>query len=340
MLNELFDLFNKNLQSLSIILEKKITELLTLSIDFSTHNNDSISLCDYDNYNCSIVCFIFDLFKTFQLQTERCKIKSLDILYDDFLDEKSFIVETIKKKNPSWNNGFQLNELQLNHINFNISNISLILPFENFPSVNLTELFVSNLSYNDLNNMINAFKNKKDIFPVLMKLDITLGIFVEDYSQPLEILVKECLPKNLKFFDIKLPLNISMTELIDILYWIKMSHNNDLIIKLKIIHEKMSQCIKKEFFGAVVADCFDEVKYYLLKRNLMINYEEIEDNKTIKVKIKKYQEKELINYYSIIYCLQKYKNELSGDKYRSMYENIFNLKGNFKEYIVNVEVEE
>ena len=340
LLNELFDLFNKNLQSLSIILEKKITELLTLSIDFSTHNNDSISLCDYDNYNCSIVCFIFDLFKTFQLQTERCKIKSLDILYDDFLDEKSFIVETIKKKNPSWNNGFQLNELQLNHINFNISNISLILPFENFPSVNLTELFVSNLSYNDLNNLINAFKNKKDIFPVLVRLDITLGIFVEDYSQPLEILLKECLPKNLKFFNIKLPLNISMTELIDILYWIILSHNNDLIIKLKIIHEKMSQCIKKEFFGAVVADCFDEVKYYLLKRNLMINYKEIEDNKTIKVKIKKYQEKELNNYYSIIYCLQKYKNELSGDKYRSIYENIFNFKGNFKEYIVNVEVEE
>ena len=131
-----------------------------------------------------------------------------------------------------------------------------------------------------------------------------------------------------------------MTELIDILYWIILSHNNDLIIKLKIIHEKMSQCIKKEFFGAVGADCFDEVKNYLLKRNLLINYKEIEDNKTIKVKIKKYQEKELINYYSIIYCLQKYKNELSGDKYRSIYENIFNFKGNFKEYIVNVEVEE
>ena len=55
-----------------------------------------------------------------------------------------------------------------------------------------------------------------------------------------------------------------------------------IIIKLKIIHEKMSQCVKKEFFGAVVADCFDEVKYYLLKRNLMINYEEIEEKKIYK----------------------------------------------------------
>ena len=157
-----------NLRRLSIILEKKINDLLTLSIDFSTFNNESISLFNYDNYNCSIICFIFDLFKTFECQIEKCKIKSLDIFYDDFLDEKTYVVETIRKKIPSCKNGFKLNNLQLNHVNFNISNISLILPFENFPSVNLTELILGNLSYNDLNNLVSAFQKNKDVFPVLI----------------------------------------------------------------------------------------------------------------------------------------------------------------------------
>ena len=67
------------------------------------------------------------------------------------------------------------------------------MPFENFPSVGLTELIISNLTYNDLNNLVNAFKKNKNMFPVLIKLDISLAIMVEDYSIPLEILLKECL---------------------------------------------------------------------------------------------------------------------------------------------------
>ena len=110
--------------------KKRNLNLKQLKIDFGTYNNKSISLFNYDNYNCSIVCFIFDLFKTFQAQINKCKINTLEIFYEDFLDEKSFIVETIKRKIPSYGNGFNLNHLKLNCINFNISNISLILPFD------------------------------------------------------------------------------------------------------------------------------------------------------------------------------------------------------------------
>jgi len=340
LLNELFIFFNKNLQNLSIILEKQINELLTFSIDFSTHNNDSISLYNYDSYNCSIICFIFDLFKTLQLKMSTCKIKSLDILYDDFLDEKSYIVDTIKKKFPSWKDGFQLNDLQANHINFNISNISLILPFENFPSVNLTELIVSNLSYNDLNNFINAVKKKKDIFPVLMILDISLGIFVEDYTEPLETLLKECLPQKLSHFYLKLPFNISTNELIDILYWIKLSHRNDLKIVLKIIHEELSEHIKKDDFVYVFNECLENSNVYLKERNLIIKGKTNSENKIINVEISKYKDEELNKYYSIIHCLQKINNKLYDGKNRKVFENIFNFKGNFKKYNVDVEVNE
>ena len=344
LLNELFFLFNKNLQSLSVILEKKITNLLTLSIDFSTYNNESIPLYNYDNYSCSIICFIFDLFKILQLQIDNCQIKGLDIFYDDFLDEKSYAVDKIKrKKDLSWNNVFQLNKLKLNHINFNISNISLILPFENFPSDNLMELIVSNLSFQDLKNMVKAFKEKKDIFPVLVKLDISLGIFIEDYSEPLEILLKDCLSRmqQLKFFALKLPFIISTKELIDILYWIKMNHNNDLNIILKIINENISPYIKKDIFMNEVNECFGENKIYMKEIHLLLDYESGPDNQSIKVGINKYQKEELDYYYNFIYCFQKISNnKLNIDDNRKIFENIFEFRGKFKKYYVNIEVNE
>ncbi len=337
LLNELFCYFNKNLQNLSIILEQQVNELLSLSIDFSTNNNDSLSLYNYDNYNCSIICFIFDLFKAFQIQMEKCQIKSLDIFYDDFLDEKLYVVDTIKKKNASWKNGIKLNDLKLNHINFNISNISLILPFENFPSVNLTELILSNLSYNDLNNLINAFKKNKDIFPVLMKLDISLGVFVEDYKKQLEILLKESLPQKLKHFFLNLPFNITTTELIDILYWIKLNHNNELKIHLKIIQEEMTQHIHKCYLINLVNESFKKNNLYLKQRHLLLNYKANEDNNIIIIEMNKYKEEELNNYYSIIYCLNKYNSKITEDKNKRIFENIFDYKGSLRKYNVFVE---
>ena len=65
----------------------------------------------------------------------------------------------------------------------------MFLPFEHFPSSSLTELIISNLTYNDLNNLVNALNNNKDLFPVLIKLDLSFGIMVEDYNRPLELLL-------------------------------------------------------------------------------------------------------------------------------------------------------
>ena len=337
LLNELFYSFNMNLRSLSIILEKKINDLLTLSIDFSTYNNESISLCNYDNYNCSIICFIFDVFKAFQLQIDNCKINSLDIFYDDFLDEKTYVVETIRKKIASFKDGFKLNNLKLNHINFNISNISLILPFENFPSINLTELILSNLSFIDLNNLVNAFKNKKDVFPVLIKLDLSVGVMVEDYNIPLEILLKECLPHKLVYFNLNFPFNVSMPQLIDILYWIKSNHNNDIYINIKLSHNKLSQSINHYYFKNCVIDLFNLSKDYFRKRNILPIYD-IYDEHSIKFIINKYNDKKIENYYSFIYCFEKIKTLHFSASNQKIYENIFNFFGKFKKYEINIEI--
>jgi hypothetical protein len=337
LLNELFYSFNINLRNLSIILEKQITEIFELKIDFGTYNNKSISLFNYDNYNCSIICFIFDLFKSFQAQMDKCKINSLEIFYEDFLDEKSFIVETIKRKIPSYRNGFKLNDLKLNYINFNISNISLFLPFENFPSIGLTELILSNLTYNDLNNFVNAFKTNKNIFPVLIKLDMSLAIMVEDYSGPLEALIKQCLSQELIYFNMTLPFNISIPQVIDILYWIKSNHNADTNIYLKIVNSQLSQCINHHYFKNCVVDLLNSNKEYFRKRNLLLDFEILNQN-IIKFNINKYDINNLEYYYKIIYCFNKNRIGSENKRDQKIFENIFNYKGEFKKYEVEIEV--
>ena len=336
-LNELFYSFNSNLLDLSIIIEKQIVELLTLKIDFGTYNNKSISLYNYDNYNCAIVCFIFDLFKTLQQYINHSKINCLEILYEDFLDEKSFIVENIKRKIPSYKNGLKLNDLNLSNINFNISNISLFLPFENFPSVGLTELILSNLTYNDLNNLVSAFKKNKNIFPVLIKLDISLAIMVEDYNIPLESLLKECLSQELIYFNMTLPFNIPIYQLIDFLYWIKCNHNSDTNINIKITHSQLSPCINHYYFKNCVVDLFNSSKEYFRKRNLLPNFEIINDQ-TIKFIINKYDIKNIDYYYNFIYCFNMYNNIGKNMNNQKIFENIFNYRGGFKKYEVEIEV--
>ena len=337
--DELFFLFNRNLQNLSVILERKINNLLELSIDLSTYNNENVELCNYDNYSCSIVCFLFDLFKIFQLHYENCKINSLEIRYDDFNDERLYIIETIKRKIPSLKNECQLNNLRLNKLNLNISNISLILPFENFPSVILAELILNDLSYKDLNNLINALNNKKDMFPYLRRLDISLGIFYEDYMPLIEILLKESLNKIeiLNDFYLKLPLNIKTHELINILYWIKLNHNNNLKIVLSIINDELSQYIGKDYFINLVIDSFYKNKLYLKEKNLIISYKANEDNNSIKLSINKYKMEEFDCYYNLIYSLQKINDKFKKDENKAIFQNIFGFKGNFKRYNVKIE---
>ena len=345
LLNELFQSFNNNLRCLSIILEKKITELLSLKIDFSTYNNESIKLCNYDNYNCSLVCFIFDLFKSFQSNIDKCHINTLELFYDDFLDEKSFVVETIKRKIPSCKNGFKLNKLKLNSINLNISNISLFLPFENFPTVNLTQLTVSNLSYYDLNNLVNAFKKNRSIFPCLIKLDVGLGIIVEDYNKPLKDLLAYYLP-NVVYFYLCLPFNISVVEMINILSWIKCNHNAETAIFLKLIHSQLSQCINHYYFKNCVIDLFNKYTENFEEKKIENKYE-IMDEQNIKFQLYK---PDYWFFYKFIFCFEKKSGVVNGKEINVlnknvkvnnnlMFEKIFKFMGrNKKKDEVNIEI--
>ena len=171
-----------------------------------------------------------------------------------------------------------------------------------------------------------------------MKLDLSLGIMVEDYNQLLEILLKECLPLKLIYFSLNLPFNISIHQLIDILSWIKCSHNDELKINLKIFHSQLSQCINQYFFKNCVNDLFNSNKYYFKQKNLLPEYT-ISDEQTIKFVINKYDKKDKDYFYKFIFCFEK-KNELKAlnSENKKIYENIFNFRGKFKKNEINIEI--
>ena len=120
-----------------------------------------------------------------------------------------------------------------------------------------------------------------------------------------------------------------------------MNHNNDLNIILKIINENISPYIKKDIFMNEVNECFGENKIYMKEIHLLLDYESGPDNQSIKVGINKYQKEELDYYYNFIYCFQKISNnKLNIDDNRKIFENIFEFRGKFKKYYVNIEVNE
>ena len=261
------------------------------------------------------------------------------LIVDKKYDNKklsNFILDNFK--DLSYNNFCKKKKKKDIRVNDVKVNSNVILKYsKNVTAINLTELILSNLSYNDLINLINAFKKNKDIFPVLMNLDISLGIFAEDYKNKLEILLKESLPQKLKHFFLNLPFNITTTELIDILYWIKLNHNNELKIHLKIIQEEMTQHIHKCYLINLVNESFKKNNLYLKQRHLLLNYKANEDNNIIIIEMNKYKEEELNNYYSIIYCLNKHNSKITEDKNKRIFENIFDYKGSFRKYNVFVE---
>ena len=114
-----------------------------------------------------------------------------------------------------------------------------------------------------------AFKKNKNMFPVLIKLDISLAIIVEDYTKTLVILLRECLSPELVYFNMAIPFNISIYQLIDIIYWIKCNHNVETNMYLKIVNSQLNQHIGHYYFKNVVVELFKK-QIFLQKKLLLI----------------------------------------------------------------------
>lgn len=338
-LNELFSYFNYNLNALLVILDNKIKEgdnmINSIKLNFTSYGAGNINLNSYNNYNSSIICFIFNLFYILEENKLKSKLTKINIQLDNFCEEKEFIIRNIQNKIPYYKKKkvFNLNELKLESFSLNISNISLFLPFHNFPIENLTTLVIDNLTYTDLNNLIFSLTNHENLFKKLSNLTIGFNYLLEDFRKELFILLKNYIPKNLRKFILKIPSYISNDDIINLITLIKRNKNTK--STLKISNGDLSPYIGDKRF-------LEEVKKFeiylikeLNKRNVIGTIKKIHNNR-FSLGFKVLNAKDINYYLKFIYCFNKLYTK-SGqkinnkDKNKKIFENIFDYMGKYKE---------
>ena len=349
-LNELFPYFNYNLNILLVILESKIKleskTVNSISLNFNSNNEGYKNFNSYDNYNTSFICFLYNLLSILEENKQKCILSGLDLQMDDIGEEKEFIIRNILKKVSPLRESkpFNLKELKLTHIYFNIPNISLLLPFENFPMEKLSELIIDNLSFNDLNNLVNALKADKTLFPKLINLEISLSLMEKDFKKNLEILLTECIPKNISTFKLKIPCYISYEDIIDILTWIKRNKNNRVTIFLKLSHNKISPSAGEANFVNLINEFKKNYKNELNKRNIITDFQ-CSDYRNVSLSMKILNDKDINYFLKFIYCFNKIYDKntnLKSDnknKKQKIFENIFYYMGKFRKANKEVRIE-
>ena len=348
-LNELFPYFNFNLNSLLTVLEDKIKEdknfMNSLYLDFRSNNLGTTKLNKYNNYSTAIICFLYNFLNILEKYKKSCNLSSLDIMTDDFTDEKEFIISNIKHKIPFYKNknSLILNELRVNRLYLSISNISLILPFKYFPMINIKELILENLSYNDLDDYITALTKDKNLFNQVVKLKIGLNYMMEDFRPNIKILLKDCIFKKISNFTLTIPNYISFDYMCDILSCIKNNKNFRANYYLKLSNNKLSPAIETTYFNDEVNYFKKDYKSEFHKRNILTDFSCIEYKKfSLSLKMLKNED---INYYlKIIYCFNKIYNK-KGQKIdkninnKNIFENIFYYIGKYRDRNKNITIE-
>ena len=344
--NELFPHFNYNLNLLLFVLIEKFKSdknfQNSLLLNFQTNNNGVIDIHSYNNYNCAILSFLFNLFYEIESNKNLENICSLEIYLDDICDKKEYIVKYIYD-NFRKNNPFNFNKINLSKLVFDIPNITLILPFENFPCNNLTHLILINLTYNDLENIANALTQKKQNFKKLTILDIRIGYILEDYKKYLKVILTENICQKLINCTVEFPLFVNTEDILDIFSWIKISKNKTSIYCLKLSNEELSQNLGNQYFVNAVYKFKEKIKKDLYKRNLITNIT-CSDNKTIIVKIKTINKDDINYILNIIFCFEKKlrnKNKkIFDDKNKAkIFENIFYFMGKFSKNDKKINIE-
>ena len=337
--NELFPYFNHNLNTLLLILEKNMKDtsifINNLHLDFTSINKDCNDLSAFNNYNMAIICFIYNLFHILD-KNRQIKLHSMNLLADDYTDEKEFLIENVKNKIPFYKNTntFNLNDLILTRLYIKISNISLILPFKYFPSTNLQQLCVENLSYQDLNDLVSCFKNNTTLFPKLKIFKIKLNLMIEDFRDNLKTLLKDCIFKDIIEFELTIPNTLIYDDIIDIITCIKKNKNNKAIFYIYLSNNELSPHIKTTFFEDLYKKFIKYSKKIFHKRNIISINNCFEQN-SFSFNIKMLNKDDINYYFKLIYCFNKIcykknKNIQNKKTNQNIFENIFHYMGKFR----------
>ena len=336
--NELFPYFNYNLNLLFFILMEKFqsdkNQQNSLTFNFQSINDNIINLHSYNNYNCAIMTFIFNLFDQLETNPNLENICLLEIILDDLSEKKEYIIQYIFNKLRN-NKPFNFHNINLTCLTLDIPNITLILPFEYFPFKNLKQLILKNLSINDLENISNTLIKNKSPFKKLSVLEISIGFMLEDFKKHVQILLTERICDKLEKFTLKIPCYVSHMDIVDMLTWIKKSRKKeDFLYHLKLANEDLSICLGGESFVSSVGIMGTKIKKALYKRNLITDIKCENDYKSMNIIIKMLNKEEINYFLNFIYCFNKMYEKrnnqtIKDEKRQKIFENIFYYMGKF-----------
>ena len=327
-LNELFYNFNINLFDLNTILEHKMNDFIKLSIDLTYNIYLENTIENFDNYNCSITCFIFNLFLS--IQNSGMNLNSLEIIFNDDNSNKKNLIERLRKKKfYCFQNGFDFSKLKISEIIFDFSNVCSYIKFEYFPII-LSSLEIKKLSINDFVLFLNYYKSKNYI---LKKLEYIYFEFDYDINFKIELIEEFILyfKNELKCIVLKIPIYMNFELLIRLIKIYKKNKSNT-ILKLKIIFNEIrsnsSEATNKAIF-----------ENNLIKNNKVVKNITFMSNKKLILNIPYYANDYKERLYSIIYCFEKInKNKNIENKMENIYKKIFFKFSKISEKEMEIEI--
>ena len=327
-LNELFYNFNINLFDLNTILDHKMNDFIKLSIDLTYNIYLENNIENFDNYNSSITCFIFNLFLS--IQNSGINLNSLEIIFNDDNLNKKNLIECLKKKQLyCFENGFNFSNLKISEIIFDFNNVCSYIKFENFPP-DLSTLELKKLSINDFVLFLNYYKTKNNVF---QKLEYILFEFDYDINFKIELIEEFILyfKNELKNISLTIPINMNFELLIKLIKNYKKNKSNTLL-KLKVIFNEISSnssiVINKEMF-----------ENNLIKNNKIIKKITYINNNNLVLNIPYYKNDYKERLYTIIYCFEKInKIKNINNKMENIYKKIFFKIAKINEKNMEIEI--
>lgn len=312
-LNLLFRSFNENLKMLTIIIENKIKKLKYLKIIINPFNVKE--MVDYDEYNCAIGSFMYNILKIFE--TQRSNIDMIEFQLDagGFFFDFSLIDDIERQHINSTKLEFENNNSSNINLNSILLNFELynFFPLEIFLNEKLTNLSLGSLCLDNLKNFTNflesKLKNLKENFlNSLTHIEIKLKI-CKNFTNEKEIefitsirdFIKVQKPLNLSTIDFKVK-NIIKPEYMElILKDVKNKKDDHKVKNINIFSKAHSDKFVKH------SRSYDPFIYYWHNFNSrMENYEKFEKfNYKYSISIFNIEKKDINKIYSILFAIKK-----------------------------------
>jgi hypothetical protein len=273
-LNLLFRSFNDNLRTLTVILENKIKKLKYLKIFINPHMVKE--MIDYDEYNCAIGCFIYNIFKILENHRSSVDMVEFQLEAGGFYFDYN-LIHNIEKDIDTKVGNINLTSFSINFELFNF------IPYENFLGENLTNLIMSSLSLYDFKNFTNYLEIKlknldENILNNLNFMDLRLKIFkIITLEKELEFIsalrdfIKVKKPLNLVTICLKLKNSLKPDHILSLLQEIK--NHKDHVMNINISFKSVPDKIKLNdpfFYNYIEKNNFSIYKLDKTKKNKII----------------------------------------------------------------------